>query len=150
MANSINGTTVIATDADRIFTAMHTNMFKKVYKNEVLRARVTIDTDATFVIDDPHLITAGSNDIIAVVGMRFSVKTAMTIQLQSKVDSGTATDLEKYELAAGGGVGYPTRSWVVASTALGGKLQIVTTSASGTNILKAVFDYVIASNSTLA
>jgi hypothetical protein len=104
MANTVNGLSAITQNSHREVVDLETGCcFSKVHPNQVMRARVALDTAADFTIDDPTVDNTfgfSSSQRIYVVGYQISTVLANTITFKTKTGVAAAINLMTYNLGA--------------------------------------------------
>jgi len=104
MANTVNGIAAITANTQREVVDLETGCcFSKVHPNQVMRARVALDTAADFAIDDPTVDNTfgfSASQRIYVVGYQISTALANTITFKTKTGAAAAINLMTYNLGA--------------------------------------------------
>lgn len=121
-----------------------------IQQGMVLRARVALDADTIFTIDDPKVQPAGGVGVandgtgqrIFVVGLTVIVPSALTVEFYSSLDGSTNTLLSQEPFAANSGKSFPIDiEHPLFSTDMGGRLRVKLSAAASVNLL---VHYVIA------
>lgn len=147
MASTVNGQASITLDSQRELSGIEQHGYLRPLHGELIRARVFIDSNTAFVVDDPTVANqfSSSGQRIFLVGVQYAMDIAHTLRFESQVGSNSAITIGgPYKLAAENGISERATEGVICSTDQSGKLLISVDTATALNPFEGVLLYQIA------